>query len=377
MNEHLQINREADERIVSYLIDNFWAALDRVETELASKIVGKRDRKLLHRICGIMEVNALNIGLGFEDNEVSALFEMACILEHSCVPNCYYTFDAVRQYRITMRAGRLIRRGEHLAIMYTNMLWGTLLRQEHLLTNKYFVCECERCVDATELGTHISSMKCIGDIGKDCGGALLPKNPIDITTEWYCDSCDVSISNDQIEIILTNIESEVDDLLMTSGASTITAVAIEALIDKLSHLLHDNHYHLFALKHTLVQFYGHNASFKLGELSDEILQRKIALCQQLLAILDRIDANTMRLTMYTGVVLYELQSAIMEQHRRLGDNVDTDVLQAVQEYLHRGKEAVSLNADISQGRKMIESFEKAEQSILATLEKQERAKSCK
>lgn len=32
------------------------------------------------------------------------------------------------------------------------MLWGTHMRNEHLLTNKYFVCKCDRCLDATELG---------------------------------------------------------------------------------------------------------------------------------------------------------------------------------------------------------------------------------
>lgn len=116
-------------------------------------IVEKRDKKLLHRICGIMEVNALNIGLGFDNNsEVSALFENACILEHSCLPNCYYTFDLENKFKITMRAGRLIKKGEHLAIMYTHMLWGTHFRNEHLQTNKYFVCKCERCIDPTELG---------------------------------------------------------------------------------------------------------------------------------------------------------------------------------------------------------------------------------
>lgn len=81
---------------------------------------------MLHRICGVMEVNALNIGLGDKNNnEVSALFENACILEHSCQPNCYYTFDTTKRFKITMRAGRSIKKGEHLAIMYTNMLWGT------------------------------------------------------------------------------------------------------------------------------------------------------------------------------------------------------------------------------------------------------------
>lgn len=107
------IDREADERIVSYLTDVFWSALDDVEKQLGKKVVEQRDRKLLHRICGIMEVNALNIGLGFDRHEVSALFENACILEHSCVPNCFYTFDIEHPYKITMRAARDIKKGEH------------------------------------------------------------------------------------------------------------------------------------------------------------------------------------------------------------------------------------------------------------------------
>lgn len=367
-------SREADERIVSYLVDNFWSELDKVEKEMKKKIVENRDKKLLHRICGIMEVNALNIGSPYGDQqEVSALFENACILEHSCQPNCYYTFDAKR-FKITMRAGRLIKKDEHLAIMYTHMLWGTQMREEHLLTNKYFICKCERCLDATEMGTNLSALKCIGDIGKECGGTLLPKNPIDITTDWFCNKCDVSISNEQIEIILTNIEQEVDDLLMPSvsriNPTTITPKSFEALIDKLSSLLHENHYHLFALKHTLIQLYGHKPDYLLDELSDEILKRKINLCEQLLFILDRLDPHMMRLTLYTGIILYELHLAVLEENRRQKSNdYDLEVVTRAHQYIQRGKEAVSLNADITQGRKLIESFDKAESKLIELLEK--------
>lgn len=363
--------READERTVSYLVDYFWPALDNIERELGRKIVANRDRKTLHRICGIMEVNALNIGLGLDSNEeVSALFENACILEHSCLPNCYYTFDVKKQFKITMRAGRTIKKGEHLAIMYTHMLWGTHMRQDHLLTNKYFVCQCERCLDPTELGTNFSAMKCLGDIGKSCGGTLLPINPIDITADWFCDRCDVSISNEQIEIILTNIEQDVDDLLLPT-VSRIDPASIGpenyiTLIEKLSHLLHDNHFHLFALKHTLIQMFGHKPKYMLHELADNVLLHKIQMCEQLLNILDKIDPNTMRLTLYTGIVLYELHLAILEQNRRQvlqGTPTNPDTLRLCQKYLSRGKEALSLNQDIQQGRQLIDAFEKAENEL--------------
>lgn len=373
---HAQYFREADERIVTFLDSHYLQPLADVEREMEQTIITKRDRQMLHRICGILEVNALNVGLGGDDDdrhEISALYENACILEHSCTPNCYYTFDAKRQGKITMRAGRLIRAGEHLAIMYTHMLWGTQMRLEHLITNKYFICKCERCMDPTELTTHLSSLKCLGDIGKDCGGTLLPTSPIDITTEWFCDKCDVHISNEQIEIVLTNIEQEVDELLtpVTSHRRTIaTAIEIEALIQKLSHLLHENHYHLFALKHTLIQCYGREKNNPIGELTDAVLHRKISLCEQLLRIVDTLDPCTMRLTLYTGIILYELHLAIIEQEKRkaiktIADNIriDLNVLDKVKRYLKRGKDAVNLNVDIVAGRKLIESFQKAEEEL--------------
>lgn len=346
---------------------------------MGEKIIAKREKQLLHRICGILEVNALNVGLGGNDDdrhEISALYENACILEHSCVPNCYYTFDAKRQGKIKMRAGRLIRAGEHLAIMYTHMLWGTQMRLEHLITNKYFTCKCQRCMDPTELGTHLSSLKCLGDIGKDCGGTLLPTNPIDIATDWSCGKCDVHIANEQIEIVLTNIEQEVDELLSPVASkqrrTIATAHEIETLIEKLSHLMHENHYHLFALKHTLIQCYGRE---KEGELTDDLLRRKITLAEQLLHIVDVIDPCTMRLTLYTGIILFELHLAVLEQEKRRAietgtenAHIDPNALAKVKNYLRRGKEAVALNADIVAGRKLMESFIEAENQLSRSLD---------
>lgn len=44
--------------------------------------------------------------------------------------------------------------------MYTNALWGTQQRRAHLMSTKYFKCNCKRCSDATELGTNFSTVVC-------------------------------------------------------------------------------------------------------------------------------------------------------------------------------------------------------------------------
>lgn len=44
--------------------------------------------------------------------------------------------------------------------MYTNALWGTRARRAHLISTKYFKCDCKRCADPTELGTNFSTIIC-------------------------------------------------------------------------------------------------------------------------------------------------------------------------------------------------------------------------
>lgn len=238
------------------------------------------------------------------------------------------------------------------------------MRNEHLLTNKYFICHCDRCLDPTELNSNLSSLKCIGDIGKDCGGIVLPKNPIDTTTKWTCDKCDIEITNDQIEILLSNIEQEVDELILpivSKRKHLATINELNALIDKLSHFLHENHFHLFGLKHTLLQRLGRESGYNLDAIDDKELQRKIHLCEQLLEIVDTLDPYTMRLTLYTGIILYELQAALRERENRRIKNesngqFDKNVEGRIQQCIERGKDAVSLNSDVVQGKKLIELF---------------------
>ena len=46
---------------------------------------------LIQRLSGILATNAIEIRLA--GSEAAALYEVACLLEHSCVPNVRMTFD--------------------------------------------------------------------------------------------------------------------------------------------------------------------------------------------------------------------------------------------------------------------------------------------
>lgn len=73
-------------------------------------------------------------------------------------------------YRIRLRTTLKIPTGGELYACYTHSLLPTMLRREHLLEGKHFACACTRCSDPTELGTHMSSLKC----NKCDNGIILP-----------------------------------------------------------------------------------------------------------------------------------------------------------------------------------------------------------
>lgn len=346
--------------------------MDKLKATENGKILPECTSEQLHTISGIMEVNALNVSLP-SGQEISALYPTGCLLEHSCMPNCYFTFDFTKHFRINMIAGRDIKKGEHLSIMYTHMLWGTQTRREHLLTNKYFVCKCERCTDPTELGTYLSAMKCIGDESSVCDGILLPEEPYAAETEWKCNRCPVQISNDQVSFLMANIEEEVDGIMLKPSA---TIHELEELIDKLSQILHKNHYHVFALKHSLIQLYGNQAGYLSEQLTDDQLQHKIDMCKDLLSIVDTIDPNTIRLSLYTGIILYELHLAKVEVEKRRiaaanadGKTYDYEELYDAERYLIRAKTVLDNNLDIPQGKKFVEAVVRASENLEKMFEK--------
>lgn len=88
-----------------------------------------------------------------------AIYELASMLEHSCIPNCCKSFS--NEGNLIIRATQLIKKGENISICYSDPLWSTINRNEHLILTKYFHCKCKRCTDPTELGTYYSAVHCL------------------------------------------------------------------------------------------------------------------------------------------------------------------------------------------------------------------------
>ncbi|KAK5641450.1 hypothetical protein RI129_009997 [Pyrocoelia pectoralis] len=289
-----------EERIVHYLQENFLNRLKDLERKAERDLLPELSSSIIHRIAGILDVNALEIN---QNSELSAIYPTTSLLEHSCICNTYHVFeDASQNYKITVRAAVPIKKGEHISTMYTHALWGTQARREHLKETKYFSCNCRRCKDPTELGTYLSALKCIGIDDKPCGGNQLAIDPCDLNTEWACDKCEVKLTNDEVAFLVNKIGEEVDYVQLSNP----TVKEMRELLEKILTFLHPHHYHVYSVKHSLLQLYGYQQGYLPNQISDELLIKKSEMCRELINITKAVDPGNARLTLYSGVLYHEL-----------------------------------------------------------------------
>ncbi|RZF49064.1 hypothetical protein LSTR_LSTR008350 [Laodelphax striatellus] len=310
-----------EERVVSHLTDQYLSKLEEGALPHCSKDV-------IHRICGILDVNGVEIMAG-GDIELIALYPTMYLMEHNCVPNTAYYFDP--DFRVVVKPSIKISKGEHLSTTYTHVLWGTDNRREHLKENKYFSCKCTRCKDRTELGTYISALKCHGLPGQSefCGGWQLPEDPLHEKSNWTCDKCSATLSYDEAKNLVNMLAMEVEKIVQDRPS----VEKIIEFLNKLEQLLHPHHFHCYEVKHLLIQLYGHQDGFSHNDLTMEQINQKIDICRDLLSINKILDPGYSRLSLYTAVLMYELHLALTELQSRgkQSDNLTDEAKQLVEE----------------------------------------------
>lgn len=246
-----------------------------------------------------------------------------------------------------MRSARDIKAGEHISTCYSNVLWGTLMRRQQLKETKYFNCCCLRCEDPTELQTHFSSMRCIGTDEMSCNGIQVPLNPLSDDVEWACNKCPIRVSGNNVAFLVDKMGEEIDNVIQ----KTPNVPAVESLMEKLSTFLHPNHYHMFALKHSLIQLYGNHKDAFIETIPNDSLERKLKFCDELLDVVAQLDPFSIRLSIYIAVVLYEKFNSIAEMHRRQLSKIPYSLTEAMS-CLKRAQTLLINELDTVQGRQL-------------------------
>lgn len=129
------------------------------------------------KMAGIVQVNGHEVPL--TDPAHVAIYNLASLVEHSCAPNLTKSFSA--DGHIVFWSPHRIQKGVHLSICYSDILWGTEARQNHLLQTKMFRCDCVRCNDVTEMATNYSALRCTR---AECTGLVLPESLAKWNANW-------------------------------------------------------------------------------------------------------------------------------------------------------------------------------------------------
>ncbi|XP_060817403.1 SET domain-containing protein SmydA-8-like [Bombus pascuorum] len=251
-------------------------------------------KDIVHKICGLIDVNALET---VPPEGCVAIYETACLLEHSCLANTRHSFkiDDKGRPRITVIAVCSIQKWDHLSTMYTHALWSTRARRAHLSETKYFSCHCKRCADPTELGTHLGTLKCPRD-----NDFILPKDPLNFDSQWECNSCPGTLTASEVTQFVGKLEEDVDEIMYQANKNKLVD-----LLSRLTTLLHPGHQLCTSVSHSLIQ---------LLPASDP---KKPELCKRIIETTKTLDPYGARLALYTAVALRELSTCPGENREGL------------------------------------------------------------
>lgn len=251
----------------------------------------------IQRVLGVLTVNSFG-ARSLRGFPLRVVYPRLAILAHNCVPNTAHSIFPSEGYRIVGRVTVDVSAGTNLYACYTYTNYGTVARQAHLKESKYFVCRCCRCVDPTELGTHISTLKC----QKCSTGLILPIEPVDDETLWKCSSCTFELPAEAVARILSVIQDGLADVLVMQMTGNRVEV-LEAFLKKYVTSLHPSHFILMNVRHNLSQLYGRVSGYRMLDLTDKHLERMIELTQEILRVTDIIEPG---LTRSRAILLYEI-----------------------------------------------------------------------
>ncbi|KAM3966835.1 SET and MYND domain containing, class 3 [Aphomia sociella] len=173
---------------------------------------------------GRMVINSFTI-LDNDMNSIGTGIYLACsVVDHSCKPNAVATFDGKT---ISIRAIRDMPYLDwnQIRISYIDLMKTPYERQTELLENYYFLCQCDRCMDETQIRM-VHAAKCLNS---EC------ENPVNIPWKEGCKL--VRGSEDRLEN--GHSKSEHDDIV--NGLSRRDGVCCEECGTKLT----DKHVELF------------------------------------------------------------------------------------------------------------------------------------
>ena len=102
--------------------------------------------KEVSHLVGVVRTNGIVVTNTSERRLGNALYNATSYFNHSCNPNAVLSFKGAE---VSLRASRLIERGDEVTIAYTDTYRPREMRRAVLRATKGFVCRCARCASGT------------------------------------------------------------------------------------------------------------------------------------------------------------------------------------------------------------------------------------
>ncbi|XP_065173642.1 SET domain-containing protein SmydA-8-like [Atheta coriaria] len=258
--------------------------------------------ELIHRVCGILDVNSFEAHPSTGGYSIRCLYPNLAILSHNCVANTTHTI--FQDLKVQCRTSVPLKKDQELYSSYAYTILPTLVRRAYLEESKYFLCDCLRCKDATELGTHLGTLKC----SKCDNGVLISTEPLNFEAEWKCTHCDFRTKATAVRRVYEAIQMELDNVDANVEEPAEAIEARETLYRKYRSVMHPRNAYHTMLRLSLAQMYGKLDGYIIEDLPDLLLERKVELCMQILENLDVIEPGYTRTR---GLILYELHAPLI------------------------------------------------------------------
>lgn len=282
------------------------------------------------KVAGILQINGHEIPL--TEPPYVAVYHRASFFEHDCVPTVAKSFTITGD--VVFWAPRDIKKGEHLSISYTDVMWATPNRQLHLKATKIFDCECIRCLDTTEMGTYLSALKCTVKTEEGtCGGMVLPEKFQNVEVPWKCGSCAKEYPYSYAVNIMEHANKDFEAMEKDKVDQC------RMYIDHYGKFLAPNHSRLCQARLVLSQVLGSGGPQVIQAISRIDLDQKVRLCQDLLKLFAVVAPTEPRLL---GAIHFELHAGLAEIGRRESEAGNPNFKGALEDSLAHAQEAVNL-----------------------------------
>ncbi|XP_062136266.1 SET domain-containing protein SmydA-8 [Drosophila sulfurigaster albostrigata] len=251
---------------------------------------------ILHAHCIRIDSNAFEV-TARDGDMLKGVYVCGASLPHHCVPNTVVSLD--EQFNMKLYAAVPLEIGTVVHTSYTNPLMGTSQRQHQLRLTRHMDCACSRCLDPTELNTHMSSMKC-----RDCADGYAVCE-LAGSGDWRCmsETCGAVMP-----------AGDVHELLGEVGSALVSAKgeleAYESLLAQHKQLFHPNHFLLLDIKQNIASIL--RAATLMNSLNDpckKLMQRRVELCADLLPVCRAVVPGISKLY---AIALFEYLVAFVE-----------------------------------------------------------------